>query len=388
MRLPQSTARAVERAGLVVAALGLCGGAAAVLADTRRFAFAYLVGFAWVTTLAVGALAFVLLQHLARAGWSVAPRRQMEWLAGVLPWCLALFVPVALLGRDVYEWMQPAAHHDPLVHGKAPYLNPLFFGLRSVVFLGLWAAVAHHFRRASRRQDESGDPALTAGLQRKSAPAVVFLGLSASFAAFDWLMSLDPRWASSIFGIYVLAGALTAALAALALGTIVLERRGLLGRVSTVEHRHDIGKLLFGFNCFWAYIAFCQYFLIWYANIPEEMAFYRHRWEGSWSTVSLLLVIGHFAVPFALLLGRTGKRSPLVLGATAAVLLAMHYVDLYWIVMPTLDHHGAHPSWIDLAGLLAPAGVLAAWVARRAARDPVYPTRDPRLAEAMRLENP
>ncbi len=353
-----------------------------------RFAFSYLVGLSWAVTVAVGALIFVLLQHLTRAGWSSAARRHMEWLSSALPLLGLLFVPLALLSPRIYEWMSPEALHDPVLMKKHAYLNAPAFFIRAGLFFAVWSALAWLFARTSRRQDSSAHPEIeTAKMQRWSAPAIVGVALTTSFAGFDWLMSLDPRWYSTIFGIYVIAGSIVSGLAALAVITIFLQRRGTLGPVSTVEHRHDIGKLLFGFTVFWAYIAFCQYFLIWYAGIPEETIFYRHRWVGSWQTVSLALAIGHFAVPFVLLLGRTGKRNMTVLGLSAAIILVMHYVDMYWLVMPTLDKDGAHASIVDVAGLAVPLAVLLGWLSRRASKDPAYPLRDPRLPEAIRLEN-
>jgi len=381
--------RRLVRGAAAIAALGGALSIAAAIADRKRFAFSYLTGFAWVATLALGALFFVLLQHLTRAGWSVAPRRHLEWMSGILPACAALFVPVALLSHDIYHhWMGPEALQDELLRKKAAYLNPTFFLVRAAAFLACWALLSRWFRRTSRAQDASGDPALTLRMQSSSAPAILVLGVTLTFAAFDWLMSLDPHWYSTIFGVYVFAGAATSSLAALALVTVALQRAGLLRAVSNVEHRHDIGKLLFGFTVFWAYIAFCQYLLIWYANIPEETIFFRHRWEGSWKVVSLSLLIGHFIVPFLALLPRASKRSALALGAASVLLLVMHYVDLYWLVMPNLDAHGARPSWIDAAGLLGPLGVGALALALRATEGPLYPLRDPRLAEALRVHNP
>jgi hypothetical protein len=384
---PRAQALTKAAGGLCAAGVALsCAGA---LSDAHRFAFSYLTGFVWLTTIGLGALFFVIIQHLTRAGWSVIPRRQMEWVTSVLPLSLALFVPIALMARTIYHaWMGPEAATDEIVHKKAAWLNPGFFFLRAAVFLGLWAVISLAFWRSSRRQDETGDKALTLRMQAGSAPSVLLFGITITFAAFDWIMSLDPHWASTIFGVYVFAGAATSSLSALALLTVVLQRSGLVRGVSTVEHRHDIGKLLFGFTVFWAYIAFSQFILIWYANIPEETIYYRHRWEGSWRVVSLLLLAGHFVVPFLALLSRAAKRDERVLGVTAVLMLAMHYVDLYWMIMPTLDHGGARPTWIDAAGLLGPLGAGALMLALRAARSPLYPLRDPRLAESLRLENP
>ncbi|MGK4001712.1 hypothetical protein WMF31_03740 [Sorangium sp. So ce1036] len=386
--LDRAVAQRLVSRGMMLAVAGGVLSVAAAVVDKKRFAFSYLTGFTWAVTLALGALFFVLIQHLTRARWSAAARRHMEWVSGVLPACAVLFLPIAVLAHDIYHhWMGEQAAHDEILRQKAAYLNPTFFYIRAVVFLAAWAGLSLWFIKTSRAQDETPDLRPTAKMRASSAPAIIVFALTLSFAAFDWLMSLDPHWYSTIFGVYVFAGAATSSLSLLALITIALSKAG-LRTLGSVERQHDIGKLLFGFVVFWAYIAFSQYLLIWYANIPEETLFFRHRWEGSWKAVSLLLLFGHFVVPFLTLLSRHGKRNPLVLGATSVLLLVMHYVDLYWLVMPNLDHHGAHPSWIDLAGLLGPLGV-GAWVlSRQASKSPLYPLNDPHLADAARIDNP
>jgi hypothetical protein len=387
--LDPEVAKQLVSKSTALAGAGVALSAAAAVIDHKRFAFSYLVGFSWVVTLALGALFFVIIQHLTRARWSPAARRHMEWITAILPACAALFIPVAVFAHDLYHhWMGPEAANDKLLQAKSAYLNPTFFYIRAVVFLAAWVGLSLFFRQNSLAQDKtSTDLTPTVKMRTLSAPAVLIFGLTISFAGFDWLMSLDPHWYSTIFGVYVFAGAATSSLSALALITIALQRAGLLQKVSNVEHRHDIGKLLFGFTVFWAYIAFSQFMLIWYANIPEETIFFRHRWEGSWKVVSMLLLFGHFVVPFLTLMSRHAKRSPLVLAAASVLLLVMHYVDLYWLVMPTLDAHGAHVSWIDLAGLLGPLGVGVWILAQQAAKSPLYPLNDPYLADAARIEN-
>jgi hypothetical protein len=378
--------KVVQIAGAITAVGVVLGGIGAMV-DHHRFAISYLVGFAWVVTVALGALFFVLIQHLTKAGWSVAARRPMEWLSSALPVCALLFLPVVAFSHDIYHhWMSHEAAADPILKGKLGYLNANFFYARAAVYFIVWSALALYFTRTSRAQDKSGDPKLTAAMQVRSAPSVLLFGVTISFAGFDWLMSISPHWYSTIYGVYVFSGAATSSLAALALITIQLQKAGVLGRVSTVEHLHDIGKLLFGFVVFWAYIAFSQYFLIWYANIPEETIYFRMRWLGDWKVASLVLVFGHFVVPFLALLGRGGKRNPKVLGAVAVLILVMHYVDLYWLVVPNFTEH-AMPSWVDVAGLLGPLGIGALAVALVAQRSAAYPLRDPRLPETMRCEN-
>jgi len=387
--LDPAAARRLVRRAAALALAGFAAGVGAFAADRQRFAHSYLTAFLFVVTTGLGALLFVLVQHLTNAGWSAAPRRHMEWLSGLLPLSALLFVPVAALAHDVYHLPTGASSLAGDALGpRQSYLRPGFFFLRAGVFLIVWSALAWWFAARSREQDETLDADLTRRMRIASAPATLALAVTGTFAAFDWIMSLQPRWHSTIFGAYVCAGSVTSALSALALVTIALQRHGLLRHVSNVEHRHDIGKLLFGFTVFWAYVAFSQYFLIWYAAIPEETIFYELRWQGSWKTVSLLLLLGHFVVPFALLLARGAKRSALVLGTAAALLLVLHYVDLYWLVMPVLDVRGAHPSLVDLGALLGPVGLAALVVARAAARGPLFATGDPRLGEALGLENP
>ncbi len=387
-RLPKPQADRLLRIARGAAGTGLLLCGLGWAAAPERFAHAYLVAFWFAATLSLGGLFFVIVQHLTRAGWSVTVRRPAEWLASFLPFCALLFIPVALLRMRLFgAWMGPGAAQDELLQKKAAFLDPTFFFARAVLYFAVWSALGHFFTRRSREQDASGDPELTRQMRAFSGPATLLFALSVSFAAFDWLMSLQPRWYSTIFGVYVFAGAAVGGFAALALMLIALQQSGSVRQVSTVEHRHDVGKFLFGFTIFYAYIAFSQYFLIWYANLPEETVFYSVRWVGSWRAASLLLVFAHFPVPFALLLSRAGKRSAAVLGGSAGILLLAHYLDLYWLVMPLASPTSAAPSWVDAAALAGPLGALAGFVAWQAARGPLYPTRDPLLREAMQLES-
>jgi len=385
--LDEATGKKMVNISGALLAAGLLLGGAAWRMDPKRFAFSYLTGFAFVATVSLGAMFFIILQHLTKAGWSVIPRRAMEWLSGGLLAAAPLFLPIVAFSHDLYHWMSEEAQRDPVIHGKAAYLNTTFFYTRAVIFFVIWAGLSVWYWSNSRKQDDTGDPKHTLKLQMTAPPAILLFALSLTFAGFDWLMSLDPHWYSTIYGVYIFSGATTSALAALAIVAMGLEKRGRLLGIITVEHRHDIGKLLFGFTVFWAYIAFSQFILIWYANIPEETIFYKQRWEGTWAIVSILLLAGHFIVPFLALISRDAKRSPQMLGAVALLMLVMHYVDIYWLVMPNFSHEGADPSWIDVAGLLGPLGAAGLAAALRAKGSPLYPLRDPRLAESLKLEN-
>ena len=383
--------RGWDRLPLIGGALAVIGlGASGMLAsgNLKQFYFSYLTAFLYFLSLALGALFFVLVQHAARAGWSVVVRRLAENVMGTLPLFIVLFFPVAAGMHDLFHWThEEAVASDDLLRGKQPYLNEGFFYIRAVVYLSAWSLLSWWFRHQSLRQDRSGDGALTRRMQTASAPAILVYGLTVSFAAFDWIMSLDPHWYSTICGVYYFSGAVVGLFALLVLLTVGIDRAGLLDGAVTVEHFHDLGKLLFAFVAFWAYIAFSQYLLIWYANIPEETLWFLHRWEGQWREASVVLGLGHFVVPFFFLLPRTIKRSTPALVLAALWMLAMHYLDLYWLVMPTLHRHGAHPALLDLTALLGVGGVFLAglgWLLRRGA---LVPVKDPRLGESLSFEN-
>jgi hypothetical protein len=356
--------------------------------DPRRLAFSYLTSLIFVTSVSVGALAWVMLHHLTGAMWSVVVRRLLENLTRPLPWIAILFIPVALNLNRLYPWADPSRlSADPALARQAVWLNPLWFDVRSAVYLTSWAVLAGILARRSARQDHTGDPAEDRRMRATSAWGLVVLALTTSFAAFDWLMSLDPHWSSTIFGVYFWAGSLVSSLAALVLIVLGFHTAGWLRGTVTVEHLHDLGKLLFGFVIFWAYIAFSQYFLIWYANFPEETRWYVTRRSGVWNTLSWSLVFGHFVVPFCLLLFRATKRNPFWLGFIAAWILVFHSIDLYWLIMPALRPEGVELHWLDALMLLTLAFTCGAIVARACQARPLIPTGDPRLVESLAFRN-
>jgi hypothetical protein len=371
--------------GLLALAFAV-GGALAVPAWKARFFASYLVAFAWVLSFSLGGLFFVMLQHLVHAGWSVVVRRLAEFFASLLPLCALLALPLLLGLGQLYHWSHPeAVAADPLLQAKAPYLNVPFFVLRFFVYLGFWWWAARFFTRSSFSQDQSGDVNVTRLLQRRAAPFMIGFALTLTFAAFDWLMSLDPHWYSTIFGVYYFAGAVVGFFALLVVLAVSLQRAGFLRRTITVEHYHDLGKLLFAFVVFWAYIAFSQFMLIWYGNIPEETAWIMRRMSGGFGIVGLVLLFGHFLLPFLLLLPRKIKRSPGVLFYPAVWLVLVHYLDLYWLVMPEVGSATPHP--LDLLLAVGLGGVWLAGFAHLAVRFPLACQKDPRLFESLTFEN-
>ena len=379
------------RAGLATGVIMLVASVAlAFLAPggMDRMLHSYLVAFAFFLSVSLGALFFVVLQHLVRAGWSVVVRRVAEALAMNLP-LLALFaVPILLGVRGLYEWADPrAVAGDALLRGKQPYLNVPFFAARLAVYFAVWTFLARYFWTRSTTQDRTGDVRLSLQMERTSAIGMVLFALTTNYAAVDLLMSLDPHWYSTIFGVYFFSGGVVGFFALLSMLAALLQRSGRLGGAVTDEHYHDLGKLVFAFTVFWAYIAFSQYMLMWYANIPEETEWYLRRQTGQWAGVSLLLLFGHFVLPFVYLLPRFVKRRPKLFGPIAAWMLLMHYVDIYWIVMPQISPGRVPLHLLDLTCPLGIGGIMLAATAHRLRQRALVPLRDPRLAESLAFEN-
>jgi hypothetical protein len=380
-----------NRLPIIGAACALVGAAVCAIlgaANPKQFFFSWLVSWLFFLSLSLGALFFVLIQYAAQGGWGIVVRRIGETVFATIPVMAVLFLPLLFGLPHVYSWSVPgAAEHDALLRWKAPYLNVPFFLIRAALYFGIWSLIALLYYRGSRGQDMTGDPGVTARLRRFAGPAIIVLALTQTFASVDWIMSLSPHWYSTMFGVYFFSGSFVGFIALLSVVAVAMRRAGLLETVISTEHLHDIGKFLFAFTAFWAYIAFSQFFLIWYANLPEETFWYKARLEGSWKIVSVLLMAGHFGVPFFYLMGRAVKRRGSTLAVGGAWLLAMHFVDLYWQVMPTLHPEGVRPSALDVAAFVAVGGCFvaaASWLMRRQA---LVPLRDPRLAESLAFEN-
>jgi hypothetical protein len=360
--------------------------------DLRYFFHAYLVDFAFFLSISLGALFFVALHHVCRAGWSVAVRRLAEIFLGNLVLLAVLFLPILLAmtagNHSLYRWIDPRAlAADELLRHKAGWLSVWFFALRAVVYFVAWTLLARFFFRRSLQQDRSGEPRLTIQMERFSGPALLILAGTLTLAAFDWLMSLEPAWSSTIFGVYYFSGAAVGFLAALVLVALAVQASGRLTGTITTEHYHDLGKLLFGFVVWWGYIAFSQYMLIWYGNIPEETAYYLKRQTGPWAAVSLALLFGQLLIPFLGMLSREVKRRRLLLGFWAAWLLAFHWLDVYWLVMPNLSPDRLPAGPIDLCLLIGIGGLYGAGMLAAAGRRPLVPLKDPRLGESLAFEN-
>lgn len=378
------------------------GGLAAVVAaffvgltyrdNLAYFFHSYLTQFAFFLSLSLGGLAFVLIQHVSRAGWSVTARRAAEITAANMPILAILFLPIivpVLLGStSLFPWTDPErVAESHLLEHKQPYLNVPFFAVRAVVCLAAWWLIARFYFRTSVEQDRLADSALTSRMERFSGPAILVFAATVTIAAIDWLMSLSPEWFSTIFGLYYFSGAIVGGIAFQILVLFLWQRRGLIGNEVTVEHYHDLGKLLFGFVIFWGYIAFSQYMLIWYANIPEETQWYLPRQSGPWVWVSLALLFGHLILPFLGLLARAPKRIPAVLAAWAVWLLVFHWLDVYYLVMPSLEYPTLPFGIVDVLLILGLGAIYVAGLIRIASGIAPVPQGDPRTEEALAFEN-
>jgi len=358
--------------------------------NAQQFHASYLVSYLFFTTIAWGAAFFVAVQHITTAAWSVTVRRLMETIMMTLPVAAGLFLPV-VRGIDVlYQWSRPGFFdpHNPDLAFKRLYFSPGYYEARAAVYFSVWILLAVMLYRWSLRQDrEGGSLEAVARLRWWSGPGIAALFVTVTSAGVDWVMSLDPYWYSTIFGIYVYAGGALAFIAAVTALALALRQAGYLREWIHVEHYHDLGKWMFALTVFWAYIAFSQYMLIWYANIPEETIWYKERFQGSWRWVSLVLAIGHFVVPFFVLMSRAAKRRLPVLATMSVWILVMHWVDLHWLVMPTVHHHGFHLHWLDLVTWLAVGSTfgLVAWVLL--GRNALIPVGDLRLAESLSHRN-
>jgi len=351
------------------------------------------VGFAYWAGIALSALVLVMIFHAFRSKWTVVVRRPAETMATTLVLFLPLAIPV-LLGLDhLYSWVTPgshgfSAHELHTLEHKEKYLNVPFFVARTIGYLVIATLVAFRLFGLSTRQDASGDVNLTQKQRNLGVGMLPLIALVLTFASVDWLMSLNPLWFSTIFGVYYFSGSIWSTLAIIIIVTTLARGRGLVGDFVSVEHMHNLGKLLFAFTCFWGYIAFSQMMLIWIANLPEEIPFFQVRMRGPWATVSIALIIGHFVLPFALLLSRELKRQPKKLSLVAGWALLMNLLDVYWLVMPTLDEHATKAPWTMFASFIGIGGLCIAFALWRLRGHFTMPVKDPYLPVSLRYRQP
>lgn len=370
---------------VVIAAAAAAGCIAAAVLYPQEFYVRYLAAAVFPVSVGAGSLFWLLLHHLTGASWSMVMRRLIEQVTTILVSAAVLFVPLLFGLTYVFSWATDDP--DPIIAAKQGYLNQPFFILRALLCFSVWIGLAVVFRRRSLRQDSGNEDTGIRRLRGLSAPGMLLLAVTATFASFDWIMSLDPHWYSNIYGVYFWAGSFSGSLSVITLFALWARRRPGLEEVITVEHLQDLGKLQLGFLSFWAYIAFSQYLLIWYAAIPEETAWFVQRSHDGWGAVGIALACGHFLVPFLVLLPRRSKRSPLVLCCVAIWLLVFHALDLNWQILPAAGSAGHLIHWIDLFAWSLMAAVSLWTVITASIGHALAPLGDPQLRESMAFEN-
>jgi hypothetical protein len=367
-----------------VAALAAC--AAGAVARPDQFFRSYLLAFVFWNGLSIGAMAVLMLQYLTGGAWGIAIRRELEAATRTLPLTAIAFLPLLAGLHRLYEWTHAdAVAADEMLRKKALYLNTPFFVIRAVIAFAAWFAVAHYLNKWSAAQDARPDPSINRRLQLLSGGGLVVYGLTTTFTSVDWVMSLEPHWYSTMYGVLFMIGQ---ALGALALATLAVVRLSGLEPVSGFlggRHLHDLGKMMFAFTMFWAYVNFSQYLIVWSGNMPEEISWYLARFRGGWGWVGGTVLLLHFVLPFLLLISRHANRNPRTLTGAAALLVVMRFVDVSWLVLPAFSKGAFRLDWMDLAAPLGLGGLWLAFYARNLAARPLLPLNDPGFEEALAL---
>jgi hypothetical protein len=387
MYQPPDSVSGVQRLGMSTALVGvvlsiigfvLLGG------DVRvgRFFEAYLVAYIFWIGIALGSLAILMVIHLTGGAWGIVIRRPLEAATRTIPFMAVLFLPIVFGMGHLYHWSLPEAVNDPMIQEKAAYLNTPFFLVRQVFYFVVWSVMAMLLNRWSAEQDRTGDPALVKRLERFSGPGLVLHTLMLTFATVDWVMSVNPHWFSTIWGLLFLVGQGLSALAFAIVILVMLSQYAPLNTVVTSHHMHDLGKLLFAFLMLWAYLTFSQFLIIWSANLTEEIPHYAVRMQGGYGWLAWVLITLHFIVPYALLLSRDLKRDRNRIRYVAAWLVFIRLADYFWLVSPELHNH-LSVTLLDVAVPIAIGGVFLAIFAAQLRSRPLLPINDPGLAKAL-----
>lgn len=376
----------LSKIGILLFIVGTALSLIAFFVDQERAIFNYLVTYMMILSIGLGSLFLIALEYIAGADWSTPIRRIPEFFAMLLPVLFVLVIPILVFNHDLFHWAhKEAVAEDKILQGKAPYLNESFFFIRTFVFIGLWSLFFWILTKNSRKQDETKDQSLTKKNIRFSAIFVLIFALSLTFTAIDFMMSLEPHWFSTIYGVYYFAGTVVAALAAITIVVVKLKEKGYFAPWMTDDHLFSLGALLFAFINFWAYIAFSQFMLIWYADLPEETFWFLTRWNGGWVFISLLLIVVHFLVPYFALLTQPSKMNPKRLKFIAVWLLFAHLLDIFWLVMPNMGtmKNGYVFSWIDLVFPISGLGLVIFVFTFAAKKANLIPVGDPKLKRGI-----
>ncbi|PID79414.1 quinol:cytochrome C oxidoreductase [bacterium DOLZORAL124_64_63] len=353
----------------------------------RHFGFAYLTNFAFFLAISLGALIFIPIMYVTKASWHIVMRRLVEVTAAVLPLMALLAIPVIVFAGKIYGWADPEVAASHALAHKLGYLNTNAFVIRLVIYFVIWTGYSWFYWKTSAKQDETGDLSLTGRLENFSGFGIMICALSIAGASMDLLMSLDPIWFSTMFGVYYWAGGFVSFFAVMTLFTLGLQRTGRLTGIISAEHLHDYGKAMFAFTFFWGYIAFSQYMLYWYGNIPEETVWFLVRSENGWGWVGLVTLFCTFMLPFAGLVSRFTKRQRPLLAFWAVWIIVAQWINLYWVVMPEFSESFVIGP-MEILGFFGVGGIWLAGIVRLAMGHKLVPVKDPRLPASLRFENP
>jgi hypothetical protein len=381
----------VRRPSLAVGLIALAASGVGAFFAPAAFFRAYLFAYIFFAGLSLGCLAVVMLHHLTGGAWGIPIRRILESGTRTLPLIALLFLPIAFGMKHLYPWARTEeVAKDALLQAKEAYLNVPFFLARAAFYLAVWILIAYFLNRWSLEQDRAGSPALSRRLQLLSAAGLVAYGLTMTFASIDWVMSLEPHWFSTMYGVLYIAGQALNALAFVTAVLVLLSGQKPYSGFVRASHYHDLGKLLLAFVMFWCYVAFAQYLIIWAGNLPEEIPWYLRRLNGGWGWIGAALILLHFALPFMLLLPEGANRNSRILVGVAALVVLMRFVDVYWLVRPVFTQAGASPAssrfqvhWLDLAASIGIGGVWLAVFLWQLEERPLLPSNDPEFLEAL-----
>ncbi len=372
----------LQKVGLGLGLVGLIGMAVGFASDHAQFYKSYLLGYVFVLGIPIGSLALLMIHHLSGGRWSLALRRTFEASSRTLPLMAVLFLPIIFGIHDLYHWSHAdVVANDAILRHKAPYLNQSGFIIRAVVYFVIWSFLALMLARWSAQQDTERFP--LDRFNKISGPGMLILGLTVTFASVDWVMSLDAHWFSTLFGLWFLVGMALTALAFSIVVAALLHNNANVAKALSTDRFHDYGTLLYAFIMLWAYLSYSQFLIIWSANLPEEIPYYLRRFGDGWQGVTLVVVAGHFVLPWLLLLFRSNKRTTRRLVAVACFMLVMRFLDVFWLIAPWVKQGAFGVHWMDIAAVL---GVFGLWVGAfcyllkgRA----VLPVGDPYLPEAL-----
>ncbi len=370
-----------------VGVVGLIASAVGYFLNADQFFFSYLTSFTFFTSFALAGLILVKIHHITKSSWGAVIRRIPESLFAKL-WIWALFfIPILLGLSNLYSWTNTEyVADDPIMLGKVPYLNEPFFLIRQILYFSIWGFFGYKLHQVSLKMDRTRDWGLTVLLRKLSAPGILIFSLTVAFASFDWLMSLDAHWFSTMFPVYFFSMSIQAVFAFIILFIFWMHKNGMLKNTIEKAHIYDLGAWFFGFTVFYAYIAFSQFLLQYYANIPEETLWFYFRMEGSWAIITYMLLFGRFVIPFFLLLNRDTKHNKTLLIITSVLVLVMHYIEFIWIIMPVLHGEGFSISWIDVTTFIGLGGIFMGMFFQTFKNNNMIPVNDPYLPDSLHKE--